>query len=513
MSEIGRPAPPPERSTSGHMLHGSFWMILLRWTIRLTGLVSTIILARLLTPADFGIVAMAMIIVTMLEVLNQSGQKLAIIRLIEPTREHYDSAWTISMLVGFGIAIGIFVIAPFTNFYFHEPRAVTVMQCLAFRAALGGVENIGTTDFRRDLKFDVFFRYNVYPKIVSFVVTVALAFWLRNYWALVAGILTSQLTLTFLSYAMHPFRPRPSLAKVGEIWSFSVWTLVRTIGGYVSQQVDQIAIGGVAGAPSMGRYAVGADVATSPSREINDPMIAVLFPVMSRLQGDLAQLKALYLRTVGWSTIICISASVGVTLIARDMVPIVLGAKWLDVEPLMGWLALAAGIAGVSSATYTLFDALGKPRLGARMQWVRAILLVLTIFPAALLTHSLVAIATTRFFVMAVFVPTLFAAAGRTVGVSAVDYLAVLWRPFAAAAIMSIVVVSLNALFPMASAFRLVVDVAVGGATFATSLYLLWVASGRPPTAEADLLTLLKFRPRLSWVNARSQARSANRED
>ncbi len=81
----------PERSLGAHMLHGSAWMIVLRWAIRLTGLISTIILARVLVPADFGIVAMAMFVVGMLELLNQSGQKLAIIRHPAPTREDYDT--------------------------------------------------------------------------------------------------------------------------------------------------------------------------------------------------------------------------------------------------------------------------------------------------------------------------------------------------------------------------------------------------------------------------------------
>ncbi len=438
-------------------------------------MISTVILARLLTPTDFGIVAMAMIVVAMLEVLNQTGQKLAIIRLLEPTREHYDSAWTISVLLGFAIAAMIMVIAPFTNTYFHEPRAIPVMQCLALRAAMGGFENIGTTDFRRDLQFHLFFRYNIYPKIISFIVTIAFAVWLRNYWALVAGILTSQLSLTVLSYTMHPFRPRFSLQKVSEIWSFSFWTFVRAIGWYLNAQIDQIAIGGVAGAPSMGRYSVASDVATSPSREINDPMIAVLFPVMSKLQGDLEQLRALYLRVIGWSTVICLSASVGVTLVARQLVPIVLGPKWLDVEPLMGWLALAAGIMGVSNATYALFDALGRPYFGARMQWIRVIMLAAAIFPTAYLTHSLVAIATTRLFVVIAYVPTLFFAAGRSIGVTPNDYLSIIWRPFASAGVMALVVSGFNFLVPLPDVPRLLASIAMGTTAFGGSLIFLWV--------------------------------------
>src|SRR6185312_2887630 len=145
--------------SGSHMLRGSAWAVALRWCIRGTGLLSTLILARLLTPADFGIVAMAMLVVGALEILSETGQRLAIIRHPDPTREHYDSAWTISILIGLGLSAGIFAVAPLTVDYFHEPRAVLVIRCLALRALIGGFENIGVVDFRRGLRFQRDFHY------------------------------------------------------------------------------------------------------------------------------------------------------------------------------------------------------------------------------------------------------------------------------------------------------------------------------------------------------------------
>lgn len=480
------------KSPGRHMLHGSFWMILLRWTIRLIGLVSTVILARLLTPADFGVVAMAMIVVGMLEILSQSGQRLAIIRLAHPTKDDYDTAWTISVFVGLTIGACILAIAPFTEAYFHEPSAVVVMRFLALRSILGGFENIGVVDFRRDIRFDRFFRYNAIPKAVSFVVTVSLAWYLRNYWALVAGIITSQITSTILSYAMHPYRPRFSLAKLPYLRAFSGWTLLRSIGIYLNAQMDQIAIGGIAGVSSMGRYSVASDVAASPSREINDPLITVLYSVLSKLQGEPTQLRALYLRAIGWSAVICTSTSVGVALVAPEMVSLVLGPKWHDVVPLMAWLALSAGTLGIGSGTYTLFDAIGKPHVGARMQWVRLILLAVAIFPAAILTRSLVAIAQVRLAVTLVFLPTLFFAAGREAGISARDYVSVLWRPLASAALMVLVVRLADLVIPLADTRKLAFDILVGIISYTGSLHVLWTMSGRPATPERDILGFLK---------------------
>src|SRR6185369_8624672 len=97
---------------------------------------------------------------------------------------------------------------------------------------------------------------------------------------------------------MHPHRPRFTFSKVGETWSFSIWTFFRTVGYYLNGQIDQIAVGGFGGSSLMGKYAVASDVAQSPSQEINQPMVAVLYPVMSRLQNNLPELRTVYLNAL-----------------------------------------------------------------------------------------------------------------------------------------------------------------------------------------------------------------------
>lgn len=496
MSEVaevkGADSAGQRRSLGSHMLHGSAWMIGVRWTFRLMGLFSTVVLARLLTPTDFGVVAMAMIVVGLLEALSPSGQKLALIRLMNPDREHYDTVWTLSVAVGLVIAAVIVAMAPLTVYYYHDSRAIPVMQCLALRSAMGGFENVGVLDFRRNLHFRKVFLYNVYPKLVSFFVTIAAAIVLRSYWALVLGILTMSFTSNVLSFTMHSYRPRFSLARLNELWSFSAWTLLRSIGWSLNFQVDQLVLGWISGAAPMGRYAVASDIASSPSRELNDPMVAVLYPVMAKVQHDPAQLRTLYLKILAWSAIICISTSVGVALVAHDVVWVVLGPKWHAAEPLMGYLALSAGLIGLSSGVYTTFDALGQPALGARMQWLRVALLCAAIIPAGLLWRDLQAIAITRLLVIAIFMPTLFLAAANTIGVTASEYVTVLWRPVCSAVVMCLGVYLVSLLARFEGALHLVLLIGVGALCFVGSSLLLWRMARQPDAPEKDLLQYWK---------------------
>ncbi|HEX3755790.1 MAG TPA: lipopolysaccharide biosynthesis protein [Rhizomicrobium sp.] len=482
---------PAPQSLKRHMAKGSAWTVAVRWSVRLLGLVSTIILARLLMPRDFGIVTIGMIVVGMVEIFNQTGHHLAIIRHPDPTRAHYDSAWTIFIILSTLLGAAVFFAAPMADIYFHEPRAIPVVRILAFKTVMSGFDNIGVVDFRRDLKFHRQFLYQTLPSVISFVVTLVAAFALRNYWALVIGIMVQEFFTLVLSYILSPYRPRLSLAKARELWSFSVWTFLKNIGVYIGSQVDKLAIGNFAGAAAMGRYEVAVDLASSPSQEINNPMIAVLFPVMAKTLGDRARLKELYLTVLYWSVLICSSTSIGVALVTSDMVDVVLGPQWQDVKPLMPWLAIAYGLWGMVWSVYPAFDVVGKPEISARMQWANVALLTGCIVPAALFFHSLQAVVEARFVYSAIMLPAMFWMLAREFSLRRRDFAFVFWRPLLATAVMAGVVATVeHGMTP--GPLRLCVAVGAGAFTYAGCVMLLWAVVGCPDGPEKTVWHLVR---------------------
>ncbi|HEX3653482.1 MAG TPA: lipopolysaccharide biosynthesis protein [Rhizomicrobium sp.] len=469
------------------MVRASAWQISVRWATRLLGLVSTIILARLLTPTDYGVVAIAALIVGTVDIFTQTGQRLAIIRHPNPSHEHYDSAWTIQVALGLLLAIAILGTIPLATIYFHEPRAAAVIPVFSLRTAIGAFENIGTLNFRRNLEFDKQFRYTVYPSVFSFFTTLISAIVLRNYWALAVGIITEQTATTVLSYTMESFRPKFCFSKVRELWSFSIWTLARGVGIFFTAQVDKIAIGGFAGAGSMGRYEVATDLATSPFRELNDPMISVLFPVMASFKNDLEKQRQLFFTVLYWSAVICASISVGIAMVASDFTDLVLGPKWQDVKPLMPWLALAYGVLGIGNGVYPTLDIWGHPHLSAKLQWFRLVALAACIVPVAFWMHNLEAIAFTRLLVTVVLTPTLFLALARVLDLRARDFVITLWRPVVGSIVMAGAVLLVNSWCPFRGPPRLFLDSTVGALVFIGSLMVLWLLVGRPDGPERVL--------------------------
>ena len=217
----------PNFSSFKHSIaQGATWMVAMRWTIRSIGLLNTIILARVLTPQDFGLVAMATVVIGLLDAVTSVNVDLPLIRNRAVKRCHYDSAWTLQVLSGW-VKCGLYLgIAPFLVKYYGDPRVGTVACIIALRPAIEGFENIGQVDFRRDLRFDKEFRYWVYRRLLTFVLTIGIALWLRNYLALAIAAPISAAVTVFLSYVMSRYRPRFATRHLREIWTFSKWWMV-----------------------------------------------------------------------------------------------------------------------------------------------------------------------------------------------------------------------------------------------------------------------------------------------
>jgi lipopolysaccharide exporter len=456
------------------------------------GLFNTVILARLLTPADYGIMAIAMLIVGGIEVFSHAGQGTAIVRHPNPTREHYDSAWTIQLLIGIGLGVVIWLTIPLTTWYFGEPRAAPVIAVLAVRTMMLGGINVGVNNFFRDLQFHKRYWFDVVPSAFSFFVTLGAAITLRNYWALVLGIISQHACSLMLSYTMSSYRPRLSFAKVGDIWSFSTWALFTNIGLFLNNQIDKIAVGGFAGAYSMGRYHVARDVATSPTQEIAEPLVAVMLPVMATVQTDLEKRKDVYLSVLYWAAVTCTSAAVGVALVAEDMVDVVLGPQWHSVAPLMPWFSLAWGVLGICSSVYAAFDTVGKAYVSARLQWISLVALAATIVPVAIYFKDLEAIAITRFAIALGVAPLMFYTLSKQLEIPLNEIGLVLWRPVLGSLCMGVIVAAMNGSVAFTGWPRLLLDIAVGSGTYTICVMALWVAYGRPSGPETVVAGALR---------------------
>ncbi len=474
-------------------------MIAARWLMRCIGLVSTVILARLLAPEDYGLIAMAMLAYGLLETIAYAGVDLALMRKGSDSREHFDTAWTVQLIQGAIVATLLLISAPLAAAYFSEPRAAAVIQFIALRSVIEGTQNIGTVAFRKELDFAKEFRFMLYNKLSNFVVIILAAYWFRNYWALVLASVSASIITVSLSYLMHPFRPRLSLAKAKDIWSFSQWLMIARVGSFLNRKADEFIVGGSAGTAAIGNYHLASDLATMPSNEFVMPTRRALFPSLAKLNGEPNAFARMVLDSFCAVAVLCFSVGFGLMAVAPEFVQVFLGAKWTDTVPLIQWLAVFGAFSGLTLVLEVPLWVSGRTNLAALQTWLELALLVPLAWLAV--THfGVEGAAAARALVAIAMVPVMMRISARAGSVSVGQLAGAMWRPMVSGVVMATLVLALPLPAWSPVAVTLTIKVLLGAVLYPSVLGILWVLSGRPTGFEATALEKIA-----GWINARKR--------
>lgn len=476
-----------------NIVQGALFTVAMRWSDRLIGLISTLVLARLLIPEDFGIIAMASLVIALADVVFDLGVHVTLIQNRAPLQEHFDTAWTLGLLQSAVATLALFLCAPFAAQYFHEPRVENVIKVLGLALVISGLENIGVVNFQKDMRFDKDFVFMFTKRLSGFIATIVCAWVLQSYWALVIGTVFGRTVGVACSYWIHPMRPRPSLSRVREILGVSQWLLARTTGIYFESQLHRMVVGRRDTAAMLGTYTMAGDISAMPSTELLMPINRVLFPAFVAVKDDPQELKRVYLLAQSVQSLIAIPASAGLALVAPEVVALMLGDKWLMAVPLVQIFALAyLAEAMLSSATYLMIT-LNHVKTLALFTWVQVGTfagLAYVAFPSAgalqiaWLRLVLSGISDVAFvwLLLRVFAPLRW-----------MDLLRGVVRPLMAAGVMFVGLQAINSYWiHPALSLALLVKMLIGALLYATTVGLLWFATGCPPGAESYILNYCK---------------------
>jgi O-antigen/teichoic acid export membrane protein len=483
----------------------SAWTISTRLLIRGIGLVSTVVLARLLMPEDFGLVAMAMVCYQVVEALSEFNFSTMLLVEREAGRDYYDTVWTLALIRGVVIAALLCILAAPAAAFFEEPRVESIIYALAVVAALGGLSNVGIVDFQKEFRFGLDLVYSVAQKLCAFVVTVTLAFMLGTYTALVAGVLASALAGTILSFVMHVYRPSLSLVRWRDVLRFSRWLLLSNLLHALYRRADSFFIGKLLGAGPLGVYTVAFEVSALPSELLVLPIRRALLPGYSALSRDIDVLRVVFVDSFGLMLLFVMPVAVGLALTADALVPILLGSRWLDAIPLIQILAFLGCFRACSSNISPLYVALRRPELVSRTIAITAAIGVPLIVSGAyfggLLGAAWMVTAAGAFNVVIAFT---FAA--RLLRMPAVRVFSPIWRTTLATAAMATPVLAIGLSWREADStasaiVKLAAQVSIGCVTFVIAHWTLWRLWGFPRGPESQIVAAGRewFAKRRDW--------------
>lgn len=471
---------------------GAGWLYAYRWLDRLLDFVAIVVLARILSPDDFGLVAIAASVGTIIEGLAAFDVDKALIRTRDEARALFDTAWTLAVLRGLLSALVMLGITPFLD----DARIGAILCALALTPILRGLANPKFVTYERDLVYSKLATQTLVAKIGSFSLTVLVALATRSYWALVLGQIFGALLVLVLSYGLKPFMPRLSLARFREIFGFSGWLSLTTIVTTLSMETDKLIVGRLLGVADAGLYFMTQRIGVLPTRELISPLQRLLFPSFSGLVPEPDRLRRVARESINVLGSLSLPAGVGFALVAADFVPLALGEQWLAIVPLLEVLVPYLGLRATLSMALPCVMALGRTKL---LFWV-SLLYAFVHLPCFIGGTALFGLpgAIWSIVLAGVFYILLNAfLLQRTLDIGLGEILGQLRRPLAATGFMVAAVSSLTAFAPLGlspprgSWTSLVARIAVGGSVFLVSQYLLWRLEGRPEGFERRLRQLL----------------------
>lgn len=490
------------------MASGAAWMVLAKLAERSLALVSMLILARVLVPHDFGIVAMAMSFVALLEMLTAFGFDVALIQKQTTERGHWDTVWTFSALVGFAIAILMVLFAPVVAGFFDEPRLVDVVRVLAIGSAVQGLQNVGLVAFRTEMQFDREFRFLTTKKLLGFSVTVPLAIILDSYWALVIGQTFGRIASTGLSYWVHPYRPRFTLVAARELFHFSKWMFILNVIHYIKERSAIWVVGGMAGPAPLGAFTISYELATMPSTQLVAPINRAVFPAYARLAKEgVEPLRREYLSVIGMIVLVATPVVLGIAASAPVLVPVMLGPKWAHTVPLLSLLAIFGYTYIIQSNAQAAYLALGRIDVPTRLNGLHAALQLAALVPLTK-AYGVTGAALAYLAAAVIMIPASLGVVLRMLSIRATTFVKEVWRPIVAGGLMYAGIWALLSSAPtptttLAALPKFIAAVGLGVAIYVSTVLALWMLCRKPAGAERIALSkasalAARFRPRTS---------------
>lgn len=462
--------------------------------INLINAVSILVLARLLTPSDFGIVAIATSVLSVIMSLTEMSLEHALIQRQHLTREHVDTAWTMALIRSVAIVIFFALLSWPLAVAFSDNRLIPVFIVASIGGVFAGFYNPRIWLATKEMRFGPLLTVQLSQKAAGLTLSVVLAILFQNYWAIIIGNAVGAAFASGLSYRLEPYRPRLSLAYAKEIWGFSSWMFFGQFFETLNWRFDQLFLGLVLPKSMLGIYSVSDTLAAMPSRETAAPLRQALFPGMSVINGDPARLRRSYLRAQSAIGLLTLPAGVGLALVAEPAVRVALGDSWMAAVPFVQLFALSYACSALNVGMQPMAMALGHTKI---LFWRRLLGLALRIpfFLVGFLAGGLIGAAFGRLVgsVVGCFID--FQCARRLAGIGIFTQLRSHLPSLYAAFIMSALVLFTDSFFaldrlpPLA---RLILLSVTGGLYYYASVVSLWLASGRQECAYSEILGIFR---------------------
>ena len=354
-------------------------MVLLRIINRGLSTIVSIILARILAPEAYGIIAVAMLAISLIQIFSEVGIKQSLIKENDYSAANMlDTAWTIEMLRGILIYCVVYLIAGRFALFFSKPETIPVIQVLGLLPLLRGLTSIRIIYLQKELRFKEQFLYEISGIAGPLLVSIPLALLLQNVWAIVWGTLASEIIKVGFSFVLAPYLPkfRLNFTHFARMFKFGKWILYGSIFSYFAMEIDTFFAAKFFDPRNLGLYSLAFAISNKPVAEIAKAMSNVLFPAFAKISGNRTRLIDAFLKSSFVLYLFIIPLALVIHLSASDFVLVFLGDEWIDIIACLEILTIGVIFRVLTIPSGGLFNGIGKPKLVFLLGLLRMLLLI-----------------------------------------------------------------------------------------------------------------------------------------
>lgn len=455
--------------------------------------VASVILARLLLPADFGQIALVVFFSGFSAIFVQGGLPEALIQSRVTTRQEESSVFWWNVAGSIVFAAGLVALGPFLGSFYHAPALPGLMIVAAgmtVTASLGGVQ---TALLTRELRFDLITRAGVVSSLTSAAAAVGAAWMGAGIWALAIQMATAAGTYTAMIWLVGPWRPllHFRLATIRRLLGFGGWLSLSTALETLYTQGFALLLGKLYGLRELGLYNRAAGTQQLPATVFSAVIARVAFPLLSLRNDDPAAMRAGLRRANDFTMLVNVPVMVGLALLPDLVIEVLFGAKWLPAAPILAILAWSGAVFPLHVINLQALLAQGRTRTYFRVEFTKKAVGLSAVLVGSFFGVFGLALAQLGASIIALAINT--APTGRSLGYGLFgqlrDIAGIVW----AAGVMAVVVVVLRPVVALSPLPQLAVLMAAGGVSYAAAGLLFPNRSFREALATARALILRKL--------------------
>lgn len=376
---------PPRVESTEAPTRPAFWVAVVglsqAWKFFIS-IVSSVILGRLLSPSDFGLVATIGPLVSIADMLRDLGFTQALIRQQEISRGQVNALFWLSMAATFVIAAFLSLISPLVAEFFQEPRLTLLLIATSWSLLIGSLGALPVAWLNRNLRFSAIALIESCASGASIVTASIFAWFTHSYWSLIVGSVAYSTTAAAMSLWASEWRPgRPEFDRiVGQMLRFGAGVSIADISSFIARNADNVLIAKAYGPTSLGLYDRAYKLMLLPLSQMTWPISRVLIPILSRQVSHPETYKRTYFTSITYLMIFGQPGLLFCVVFSRDVVQLLLGPKWGGVAPIFAWLGAAALQQLVTSTIVWLFISQGRSKAYATLGVVNSMIAVMSFF-------------------------------------------------------------------------------------------------------------------------------------